>query len=167
LVIKKQWTASCGGGEVMTLLGNYPHVLFTLATIVCPHPESAHELKMLSYITNELAYTARHIPAYPSEPDQFHLVAEKAGQDFLIKWKEMNSLNANLKTQTVFLDFHGRAIDHFGHFGTFDEIVHYGDINLKLNEKMKDETIEITYMVMDSAMQTTTEIKIKADIERK
>lgn len=107
----ESWTATCNGTRPLTMSGNYPNVALNLAAVDCGVGRKPRELDNVAFIGADMSYEARHIPAYPSEPNQFRLNLRGFNSFGVFRWTSTSSLNANAKDRVAFFDFVGEEAD--------------------------------------------------------
>lgn len=159
---REQWTANCTSSGQVILKGAYPNLTARIGGFDCGPAHKPMELTYLQLITANLVYTLRHIPAYPSEPNQFRLHLQNSPLVYF-KWKSQGSLNSNVKDRVVYMDFLGEENSDLG--WQYDSN-HFVQIAFKQSEDGKSETLNLEYNYDQGGRQQSTEIKIKADVER-
>lgn len=160
--VKEKWTSNCTASRQVTLKGSYPNLTASIGGFDCGTIHTPTELTYLQLITENLAYTLRHIPAYPTEPNQFRLILQNNGSVYF-KWKSLESLNAIIKDHGVYMDFLG---EQKGDLGWQDDSNHFVQVTYKQSEDGKSETLNLEYNYDQYGKQESTEVKIKADVER-
>ena len=158
----EQWKENCTTTAKAGIKGSYPTITVSLGGFDCGTTHNSSELTKLQLITSNLVYSARHIPAYPSEPNQFLLDLQPNNSVYLI-WKSTKSVNANLKNHSVYLDFLGKEKDPMS-LGTNDS--YFIEIVFKQSEDGNSETLNIVYSHTLTGSVGSVDIKIKADIMR-
>lgn len=159
---KEKWTANCSSPNPATLDGTYPSVTLNLGAFDCGSAHQPSELTDLQLITGNMVYSATHIPAYPSEPNQFRLSLQSINNYGYFNWKSQSSLNALTKDHAVFLDFLG---EQKGDIGWQDDKNHFIQMSF---QRAADgtEKLSLDYTLDANGRQESTEINIKADLQR-
>ncbi len=160
--VREQWTADCVAAGQFNIKGEYPNLNVGFGGFDCGSTHSPNELDHLHFLIRSLSYSAHHIPAYPSEPNQFQLNLQNVDSSFF-NWNSFRSLNANVKDRVVDLDFLG---EERGELGRGYEANHFVQITYKQSDDLKSESIKIQYDYDQISQQEKTEIKIKADVVR-
>lgn len=159
---KEFWTANCLSSRQATINGSYPIVNLSIGLIDCGITHTPLELIRLLKITNNLSYSAHHIPSYPSEPNQFQLRLQNPGTAS-IHWKSVESLNANMKERNVYLDFYGeqKSLSDWR-----EDASHFIQISLNKSDEGISEILTLQYSFDRPGREESTEIVITADVER-
>ena len=156
------WKANCTTSALMTLNGDYPKVNASFGKFDCGSKYNAPELSYLSMITRTLEYSLHHIPAYPTEPNQFRLQLETMSTPYL-QWKSIESLNSLTKDHVVSMDFMGMQK---GNPDWKQDANHFVQISYVQSDDGKHETLYIEYRFDKVQRDEHTIIKIKADLDR-
>lgn len=101
----------CSTASPIKLEGKYPTLVFQLGWMTCDTAETIPELLYLNIIGSRLTYRVKHIPVSDIAPNQFRLLLKDADIHSIsrkFQWSDVQSINANSKADTVFIDFMGR-----------------------------------------------------------
>lgn len=160
--VKEKWSAKCTVSRPVTLNGAYPNLSFSLSGFDCGSSHSPSEFTYLQLITSNMVYTAHHIPAYPSEPNQFRLSLQSINNYGYFKWQSYSALNALTKDRVVFLDFIGEQKGDIDWRGNKN---HFIQMSFQQSDDGRSEKLTMDY-TLDENSGASTEINIKADLER-
>lgn len=101
----------CSTATPIKLEGKYPELVFQLGWLKCDTSENIPEVLFLNMIGSRLSYGTKHLPVSDIAPNQFRLLLKgtdlySLGSEF--HWSDVQSINANSKENSVYLDFMGR-----------------------------------------------------------
>lgn len=152
--ILEEWTTDCKPNQAR-VEGSYPSVSLHIPAFDCGLRNKPIELLYLELITADIGYRASHIPAYPSEPNQFSLaLANDAGGE--LSWDSLKSLNAHTTDRALYADLLG---ERDGNLMGGYRSMHFLAITMQ-----NPGGFEIDYTVDTDLGQSRTEVKIRADL---
>jgi hypothetical protein len=160
--VDSSWTVNCGDNNAR-ITGRYPSVSLQMSPFSCGNENHPFELSQLEMITRYLSYTAKHIPAYPVEPNQFRLILQGSDNSHF-HFSSQESLNAIVKSNAVMFDFLGIEEDEIA-LGSnrksnyFAEITFLGEQNGALNR------MTVSYDEDSAVRNQSVHIQISADLQ--
>lgn len=150
------WNSACTAKNRTRMVGEYPNVTLHLSGFDCGS-KTETELNYLQLLTTQLQYSAHHIPALPSDPNQFRLVYQRSTGSFF-KWKKTNSLNALTRENVATFDFTGEEVSRFG---PRDQRHHFFQVTFATTN---DKKVELFYIFDNWGSNESVEINVTADL---